>query len=56
MITGLGMASAVLGTAIAYLAARRPQSQEAMETVGGILLLAGLALLGYALQSIVGRP
>jgi len=56
MISALGAVSAVLGTAVAYLGDRYPQHQDVMETIGGVLLIAGLGLIGYALQCIVGRP
>jgi uncharacterized membrane protein YdjX (TVP38/TMEM64 family) len=42
MITGLSAISLALGTAIAYFASGYPERQAAMETVGGVLLLAGL--------------
>jgi len=50
MISALGAVTAILGTAMAYMGGRYPQHQQKMETVGGVLLLAGFALLGYALQ------
>jgi hypothetical protein len=56
MITGLSTISLLLGTAIAYLASGYPERQAAMETVGGVLLLAGLGLMGYALEAVLGRP
>jgi len=45
-----------LGAAIAYMANSYPRHRKTMETVGGILLIAGLALLGGALGCIIGRP
>ena len=56
MITGLSTISLMLGTAIAYLASGYPERQATMETVGGVLLLAGLGLLGYALEARWGIP
>jgi hypothetical protein len=56
MIAGLSTISLILGTAIAYLASRYPKRQAIMETVGGILLIGGLGLIGYALECILGPP
>jgi hypothetical protein len=56
MIAGLSTISLILGTAIAYLASRYPKRQAIMETVGGILLIGGLGLIGYALECILGSP
>jgi hypothetical protein len=56
MITGLSTISLLLGTAVAYLASGYPERQVAMETVGGVLLLAGLGLMGYALETVLGHP
>ena len=51
MITGLSTISLLLGTAIVYLASDYPERQAIMETVGGILLIGGLGLMGYALEA-----
>jgi len=56
MIAGLSTISLLLGTAIAYLASGHPERQAAMETVGGILLIGGLGLMGYALEAVLGHP
>lgn len=56
MITGLSTISLLLGTAIAYLASGYPERQAVMETVGGILLIGGLGLMGYALETVLGHP
>ena len=56
MITGLSTISLVLGTTVAYLATGYPERQAVMETVGGILLISGLGLMGYALEAVLGRP
>jgi hypothetical protein len=56
MITGLSTISLILGTAIAHLASGYPKRQAAMETVGGILLIGGLGLIGYALECVLGQP
>jgi hypothetical protein len=52
MIGTLSVISVVAGTACAYRAGRHPQNEKAMEAFGGLLLIAGFALLGVALQSI----
>jgi hypothetical protein len=49
MAAALSLASIVLGAALAYVAERHPAHVEALETGGGVLLIAGLALLGSAL-------
>jgi hypothetical protein len=49
----LSLMSMVLGAAIAYLADRFPAHVEALETSAGALLIGGLALLGYALPTIL---
>jgi hypothetical protein len=56
MITGLSTISLLLGTAIAYMATRYPKRRAVMETVGGALLIGGLSLIGYALESVLGSP
>ena len=56
MITGLSTISLLLGTAIAYMARGYPERQAVMETVGGVLLISGLGLMGYALEAVLGHP
>ena len=56
MITGLSTISLLLGTAVAYMASGYPERQAAMETAGGVLLLAGLSLMGYTLEAVLGHP
>lgn len=56
MITGFSAISLVLGTTIAYLANSYPPHRAVMETVGGILLLGRLGLMGYALEEVQGPP
>jgi hypothetical protein len=56
MITGLSSISLLLGTAIAYMASRYPEHRAVMETVGGVLLIGGLGLMGYALEAVLGHP
>jgi hypothetical protein len=56
MVTGLSTISLIVGAAIAYLASGYPERQAVMETVGGILLIGGLGLMGYALECVLGQP
>ena len=56
MITGLSTISLVLGMTIAYMASGYPERRAAMETFGGILLLGGLGLIGYALECVLDQP
>jgi hypothetical protein len=52
MIGALSVSSVLAGTAFTWMAARYPRHQQAMETLGGILLITGFALLGCALEAI----
>jgi hypothetical protein len=56
MITTFSVISLVLGTAIAYMANGYPKHRAVMETVGGILIIGGLGLVGYALEAVLGLP
>jgi hypothetical protein len=56
MITGISTISLILGTAIAYLVSSYPKHQAAIETLAGVLLLGGLALIGYTLEVVLGQP
>ena len=56
MIAELSTISLLLGTVIAHLASGYPERQAAMEAASGVLLLAGLGLLGYALEAVLGHP
>ena len=56
MITGLSAISLMLGTAIAYSASSYPKHRAAIESLAGLLLLGGLALMGYTLEAVVGQP
>ena len=56
MITAFSAISLVLGTAIAYMANGHPKHRAVMETVGGILMIGGLGLIGYALEAVLGPP
>jgi len=56
MIAGFSTVCVVFGAAIAYMAKSYPQHREAVETAGGILLIGGFGMLGYALQSSCWHP
>jgi hypothetical protein len=56
MIGILSVTSVVIGTALAWMAARCPAHRKVLEIFGGLLLIAGFALLGCSLDCIVGRP
>jgi hypothetical protein len=56
MIAVFSTVSLVLGAAIAYTANSYPQHREIIETVAGILLIGGFAMLGYGLECVFGRP
>lgn len=56
MIAGLSSIGLVFGTAIAYMASSYPKYRAAIETVVGILLIGGLGLMGYALETVLGHP
>lgn len=56
MIGALSVTSVAVGTAIAWMAGRYPRHQHVMQAFGGVLLIAGFALVGYLLESIFGPP
>ena len=56
MITGLSTISILLGSAIACMASRYPEHRTGMQTAGGVLLIGGLGLMGYALETVLGPP
>jgi len=56
MIAGFGTIGVILGVAMATLAPDYPRHQAIMENVAGFLLIGGFAMLGCALQCVIGRP
>jgi hypothetical protein len=56
MIASLSVITVLVGTAFAWMAAGRPQHRQVMEIIGGVLLIAGFALLGYSLECMFCRP
>jgi hypothetical protein len=56
MLTGLSTISLLLGAAIASMATRYPKHRAVMETVGGVLIIGGLGLMGYGLGCALGPP
>ena len=56
MAVAVGVAAILVGAAVAHFASHYPRRQKIMETIGGALLLGGFSLLGYLLESILGRP
>ena len=56
MIAAISAISFVLGATAAYVANDFPEYLVAVEIGAGILLIGGLALLGYALESFLGHP
>ena len=55
MIAAVSVVSVVVGSGIAWIAARHPRHRDVMETCAGLLLIAGFALLGYCLECVFGR-
>lgn len=56
MIAALSVASVLAGTAFACIAARHPAHQSLLQTLGGILLIGGFALLGCSLECTICKP
>ncbi|HEY7301079.1 MAG TPA: hypothetical protein VH684_24590 [Xanthobacteraceae bacterium] len=56
MIGALSGIGVLVGTAFAWMASRRSRHQRIMKTFGGVLLIAGFALLGYSLEICFGPP
>jgi hypothetical protein len=51
VISAVGVFSVVAGASLAYLAERCPGHVVVLETSGGVMLIAGLALLGIAMPT-----
>jgi hypothetical protein len=55
LLCGLSGLSLLLGTAVAYAADRHPSRKPTLEMWGGLLIIGGFALLGFALAPYMGR-
>jgi hypothetical protein len=53
LIGAASIMSVVLGAGIAYAADRFPAHVEALETAAGVLMIAGLAILGSGLPPVL---
>jgi hypothetical protein len=53
MLAAVSFISVVLGAVTACLAARVPAHTEPLETVAGVMLIGGLALLGSGLPALI---
>jgi putative Mn2+ efflux pump MntP len=53
MIAAVSVISVVLGAGVAYFADRYPAHIEELEASAGVLLIAGLALLGSGLPAVL---
>ena len=53
MIAAVSVISVVLGAGVAYFADRYPAHIEKLETSAGVLLIAGLALMGSGLPAVL---
>jgi len=61
LIAGLSAISVASGAAMSYWAMSRPDDdrarlREAVQTIAGVLIIAGFALLGFGLECALGRP
>lgn len=52
----LSVTAVAAGAAMAYLARLHPRHHDILEAAGGVMLLAGFALLGYSLEFALGGP
>jgi cytochrome c biogenesis protein CcdA len=56
MIALVSTINMVLGAAVAFIANSYPPHREIIETVAGIVLIGGFAMLGYALECVLDVP
>lgn len=56
MIAAFSVTAIVVGATVAYLAGRHSRHQRILQTAGGLLMIAGFALLGYSLEQVLGPP
>ena len=56
IIAVISAISFVLGATLAYVANGRPDYFPATQTAAGVLVLVALALLGFLLEAVFGRP
>lgn len=56
LLCGLGALALMLGTTVAYVADEDPARQPMLEMCGGLLIIGGLAFVGFALGPFLGRP
>ena len=56
MIASLSAVTVVFGAIIAFTANRYPGRRQIMETLAGVLLIAGLVMIGFALERVFGAP
>jgi hypothetical protein len=53
MLGFAGLISVMVGGVIAYIAERFPAHIEVLQTAGGLLLIGGFGLVGYALPAMI---
>ena len=53
MLLSAGMITTVIGMVIADRAGRFPAYNETLEILAGVLMIGGLGIVGFALQSIL---
>ena len=53
MLGFAGLISVMVGGVIAYVAERFPDHIEVLQTAGGLLLIGGFGLIGYAMPAMI---
>jgi uncharacterized membrane protein YjjP (DUF1212 family) len=53
MVGIAGLLSVMVGAIVAYLSDRFPARIEVLETLAGIMVIAGFALAGYSMPTII---